>query len=141
MARSGLANNADGSVRRYAQGGIRDLEQYANGKLPNQAVIEKARPNTLVQWAEPETGGEAFIPLAPGKRSRSTSILATVADMFGYQLIRMGMCRTAFRGCWVLSLVVVSSVWRRLLALMVFAGSLTAAFCVASLRVRVRPAR
>ncbi|MDJ0010093.1 phage tail tape measure protein [Gordonia alkanivorans] len=83
----GLANNADGSVRRYAQGGIHALEQYANGKLPSQAVIEKARPNTLVQWAEPETGGEAFIPLAPGKRGRSTSILATVASLFGFNLV------------------------------------------------------
>ncbi|WP_159441514.1 tape measure protein [Gordonia westfalica] len=137
----GLANNADGSVRRYAQGGIRDLEQYANGKLPNQAVIEKARPNTLVQWAEPETGGEAFIPLAPGKRSRSTSILATVADMFGYQLIPDGNVPNSLSGLLGAIAVVVSSVWRRLLALMVFAGSLTAAFCVASLRVRVRPAR
>ncbi|WNM74419.1 tape measure protein [Gordonia phage BearBQ] len=78
---------ADGGIAAYAQGGIRDLESYANGKLPNQAVIEKARPHTLVQWAEPETGGEAFIPLAPGKRGRSTSILATVADMFGFNLI------------------------------------------------------
>lgn len=78
---------AEGGIAAYAQGGIRDLESYANGKLPNQAVIEKARPHTLVQWAEPETGGEAFIPLAPGKRGRSTSILATVADMFGFNLI------------------------------------------------------
>ena len=78
---------ADGGIAAYAQGGIRDLESYANGKLPNQAVIEKARPHTLVQWAEPETGGEAFIPLAPGKRGRSTSILATVADIFGFQLV------------------------------------------------------
>ncbi len=28
-------------------------------------------------WAEPETGGEAYIPLAPAKRTRSTAILAS----------------------------------------------------------------
>jgi phage-related minor tail protein len=37
-------------------------------------------------WAEPETGGEAYIPLAQAKRGRSTSILANVAARFGYDL-------------------------------------------------------
>ncbi|MGC5249473.1 hypothetical protein ACPXB3_21415 [Gordonia sp. DT219] len=40
-----------------------------------------------MQWAEPETGGEAFIPLAQGKRGRSTDILASVAKIFGYALV------------------------------------------------------
>lgn len=80
--------NADGSIRRYMHGGINALEQYANGKLPDQALIQKAQPGGgLVQWAEPETDGEAFIPLATGKRGRSTSILQTVAQMFGYSLV------------------------------------------------------
>lgn len=78
---------ADGMIRQYANGGINALEQYANGKLPNQAVLQKAVPNTLIQWAEPETGGEAFIPLAGSKRSRSTDILAAVAKIFGYALV------------------------------------------------------
>ncbi len=61
---------------------------YADGKLPNQATIAPGQPQ-LVQWAEPETQGEAFIPLAVSKRSRSTAILADVAGRFGYDLLRM----------------------------------------------------
>jgi len=38
-------------------------------------------------WAEPETGGEAYIPLAQSKRSRSTAILSKVASSFGYGLV------------------------------------------------------
>ena len=34
-------------------------------------------------WAEPETGGEAYIPLAPSKRPRSTAILEEVERKFG----------------------------------------------------------
>ncbi|WP_232717393.1 aggregation-promoting factor C-terminal-like domain-containing protein [Gordonia metallireducens] len=94
----GLATNSEGSIRRYANGGFRDLEQYANGKLPNQAVIERARPNSLIQWAEPETGGEAFIPLSEGKRGRSTDILATVAKMFGFDLIPAGKMPNSISG-------------------------------------------
>jgi phage-related minor tail protein len=71
---------ADGSVR---------IPSYAGGKLPDQAVIQSADPRGgLIQWAEPETQGEAFIPLASSKRSRSTSILREVADRFGYSLFK-----------------------------------------------------
>ncbi len=37
-------------------------------------------------WAEDETGGEAYIPMAMSKRQRSMDILADVADRFGYSL-------------------------------------------------------
>lgn len=87
----GQRYRADGGIDVYAQGGIRAAEAYANGgyRLPDQATIEKADPKGgLVQWAEPSTGGEAFIPLANSKRKRSTSILATVAEMFGYSLVQ-----------------------------------------------------
>ena len=81
---AGPPSNANGSIRQYANGGIAALESYANGKTPDQALIQKAMPGPgLVQWAEPETGGEAYIPLGKNKRARSQSILATVADMFG----------------------------------------------------------
>ncbi|QGW24263.1 MULTISPECIES: tape measure protein [unclassified Dietzia] len=64
----------------YADGGIR-------GSLPDQATIASPKgPRGIVQWAEPETGGEAFIPLAPAKRGRSERILSQVADKFGYKL-------------------------------------------------------
>ena len=60
-------------VERYAQGGTR---------LPRVATIAKGGP-TLVQWAEPNTGGEAFIPLGAHNRPRSKAILSQVAGMFG----------------------------------------------------------
>lgn len=68
----GQAAVADGG---FTHGGV--LESFAHGgvrgSLPNRAVIQSPRQN-LVQWAEPETGGEAFIPLAPAKRARSLKI-------------------------------------------------------------------
>lgn len=69
-----------------ADGGI-DVRRYADGKLPDQATIKPATPH-LVQWAEPETEGEAFIPLAQSKRARSTAILADVAARFGLDLMQ-----------------------------------------------------
>lgn len=68
----------------FADGGI--VKYYANGGVENhQAQIAPAGAMRL--WAEPETGGEAYIPLASSKRGRSTSILSTVADQFGYGLV------------------------------------------------------
>lgn len=43
---------------------------FADGKLPRQPLIQQpVGPAGLVQWAEPSTGGEAFIPLDGGRRS------------------------------------------------------------------------
>lgn len=84
------AQNADGSIRQYVNGGIHAAEQYANGaaRLPNTAVIQPADPRGgLVQWAEPSTKGEAFIPMAEEKRPRSLAILAEVARRFGMRLL------------------------------------------------------
>lgn len=67
--------------RPRADGGI-------DGPLPSQATIQSPRA-ALYQWAEPETGGEAFIPMASSKRARSTEILGTVAASFGYGLTKM----------------------------------------------------
>jgi hypothetical protein len=64
------------------------IPSYANGKLPSQATIAPGKGAGMVQWAEKETGGEAFIPLAPSKRDRSTQILGKVADQFGLGLVR-----------------------------------------------------
>lgn len=69
-------------VGSYAEGGI-------HGPLPKQAKIQPAKPGGgLINWAEPETGGEAYIPLAQSKRSRSVDILNTVAKKFGYSLTK-----------------------------------------------------
>lgn len=74
--------NADGGY--YPTG----IPSYANGKLPQQAMIAPGKGRGLVQWAEGETGGEAFIPLGPGKRQRSTEILSQVAGAFGLSVVK-----------------------------------------------------
>jgi TP901 family phage tail tape measure protein len=86
--RLGVGMNAYGNLytESYAGGGIRPL--------PKEAMIARNGAN-LVQWAEPGTGGEAFIPLAPDRRGRSEEILAAVAEMFGLRVERAaeGMVR------------------------------------------------
>lgn len=71
-----------------ATGGIYDVwdsvASFANGKLPNQALIQSPVAGAgLVQWAEPATAGEAFIPLAQSKRSRSRAIWAETGRRLG----------------------------------------------------------
>ncbi|MFD6214948.1 phage tail tape measure protein [Nocardia salmonicida] len=69
-----------------ADGGVR-VPSYADGKLPNQAIVQQGRGAGLVQWAEGETGGEAFIPLALSKRRRSLKILAETARRMGMAIV------------------------------------------------------
>lgn len=69
-------SQADGGVvRYYAQGGEHHVAQIAPA-------------GSWRVWAEPETGGEAYIPMAPGKRRRSEKILSTVAEKFGGAYVR-----------------------------------------------------
>ncbi|NEW40777.1 phage tail tape measure protein [Nocardia cyriacigeorgica] len=83
LQRQGLPEGFVGPVVQQprADGGI-------DGALPSQATI-KSPQSRLYQWAEPETGGEAFIPLATSKRARSVDILGQVAGMFGFGLTKM----------------------------------------------------
>jgi hypothetical protein len=60
---------------------------FARGTEDHRAQI--AHPGQPRLWAEPETGGEAYIPLHPAKRQRSAAILGDVARRFGYGLVRM----------------------------------------------------
>ncbi|MEW6942735.1 tape measure protein [Trueperella pyogenes] len=69
----------------HADGGIL---RFANGGRYERHIAQIARPGELRVWAEPETGGEAYIPMAVSKRQRSTEILAEVASRFGYRLSR-----------------------------------------------------
>jgi TP901 family phage tail tape measure protein len=55
---------------------------YAGGILPDGPG--------MVLAGERGTGGEAWIPLGPGNRARSTGILAETAARFGYQLVAAG---------------------------------------------------
>ena len=76
----GKVDNADGNLISYfAKGGIRENH-----------VAQVAPAGAMRLWAEPETGGEAYIPLAPSKRKRSAAILQETASRFGYDLVRAG---------------------------------------------------
>ncbi|MFI1889812.1 phage tail protein [Streptomyces jumonjinensis] len=72
---------AKNAAETSANGNI--FRSFANGS--ERHVAEIAAP-TFRLWAEPETGGEAYIPLAESKRPRSLAILEQVADEFGYGL-------------------------------------------------------
>lgn len=71
------------AIRIQKDGGI--LKRFAQGGEDHVAQVAKAGDWRL--WAEPETGGEAYIPLAASKRGRSTKILSSVASQFGYGLV------------------------------------------------------
>lgn len=85
--------SANGSILdRFARGIGGFNPQYAkffaNGGI-EQHVASVFRPSSVLRFfAEPETGGEAYIPLAVSKRPRSLSILGEVARKFGYELTK-----------------------------------------------------
>ncbi|WP_146072297.1 hypothetical protein [Arthrobacter sp. Y81] len=86
------SEQANGSI--YNRGGRFDPrfapKFFANGGIERH-VAQIAKPSsTLRVWAEPETGGEAYIPLAASKRARSVAILDEVAGRFGYELYAKG---------------------------------------------------
>ncbi|MFM9538643.1 phage tail tape measure protein [Streptomyces turgidiscabies] len=49
-----------------------------------------ATSNGIIRFAEPSTGGEAYLPLGVNKRRSATAVLADVASRFGYQLTPAG---------------------------------------------------
>ncbi|MGC9539978.1 phage tail tape measure protein [Streptomyces sp. UG1] len=57
---------------------------YASGGIWEPGIYSS--PTALIKFAEASTGGEAFIPLAPAKRTAATAVLADVAQRFGLQL-------------------------------------------------------
>lgn len=63
------------------------LTPFADGGLREEHVAQIARGGDWRLWAEPETGGEAYIPLGGSKRGKSTEILAEVARQFGFSLM------------------------------------------------------
>jgi hypothetical protein len=77
-------------VQTFANGGVQmpQVKSFAKGGSENH-VAQIARGAWPVRiWAEPETGGEAYVPLHPSKRKRSLAILEEVAEMFGYSLFK-----------------------------------------------------
>lgn len=79
-------SNADGNVVDYANGGVHRGDQpgaryFADGGENHTAQI--ARPGEWRIWAEPETQGESYIPLAPSKRGRSRAITEETVRRLG----------------------------------------------------------
>lgn len=75
---------ANGSVLDfYADGGIQrgGRRYFANGA--ENHVAQMAPAGSWRVWAEPETGGEAYIPLSPAKRVRSRSIAEEAVRRLG----------------------------------------------------------
>lgn len=72
------------AVTAQANGAV--VDYYANGGLENH-VAEIAPAGAYRIWAEPETGGEAYIPLAPSKRARSMAILEETASRMGARVV------------------------------------------------------
>jgi hypothetical protein len=64
--------NANGSIMRF----------YADGGT-EQHVAQIAPAGAMRIWAEPETGGEAYIPLASSKRPRSRQIAEETVSILG----------------------------------------------------------
>ncbi|MCT1459863.1 phage tail tape measure protein [Aestuariimicrobium sp. p3-SID1156] len=68
-----------------AEGGV--VDYYANGGMRERHVAQIAPAGSWRVWGEPETGGEAYIPLAASKRARSLDILEEVARRFNRQVV------------------------------------------------------
>ncbi|WP_073947575.1 phage tail tape measure protein [Streptomyces kebangsaanensis] len=62
---------------------------YASGGVLTPGLY--ATSNGLVRFAEPSTGGEAYIPLGQAKRPAATQVLEDVAHRFGYTLTKHGV--------------------------------------------------
>lgn len=72
--------NANGNV----------IEAYANGGVRENHVAQMARAGAYRVWAEPETGGESYIPHAASKRGRSEQLMGETASILGGTYIPSG---------------------------------------------------
>ncbi|MCV7080270.1 tape measure protein, partial [Mycolicibacterium insubricum] len=72
-----------GAIVPMEDGGLRYIRK------PDTAGLYAGRGLGTI-FAEKQTGGEAYIPLAPGKRKRSAAILSEVARLFGMTVMEDG---------------------------------------------------
>ncbi|VHM07152.1 phage protein [Streptococcus pyogenes] len=86
-------NDAFAKSMNWADGGV--VSYHANGSVSENHVAQIARAGEYRVWAEDETGGEGYVPLAPSKRARSEQIMAEIADRFGGTYIPGGAQRFA----------------------------------------------
>lgn len=85
----GDARSGKTSLGPDAPPGMTNTESHADGGTPGETLPRRAmfsKGKTLVQWAEPETQGEWFIPANKDKRGRTENVLADAAHHFGYRL-------------------------------------------------------
>ncbi len=83
-ALTAAAANAQADGGYYPKG----IKAFAAGGIENH-VAQIARGGAYRLWAEPETGGESYIPHAPSKRARSRSIWAETGVALGFDPARM----------------------------------------------------
>lgn len=78
------AGNADGgfypSVQFFAGGGVREDHR-----------AQMVRAGAWRVFAEPETGGESYIPHAQSKRTTAVPVLRQTAGLMGYDLVPKGL--------------------------------------------------
>ncbi len=77
--------SANGGGIPFADGG---LLFFRNGGVRENHTAHMAPAGAWRVFAEPETGGEAYIPLGVRKRRQSEKVLSQVAEMFGLALSR-----------------------------------------------------
>ena len=89
MADGGILQQfADGGITGVRKGGLQNPFRNPTVRTIEHHTAQIAPAGAMRLWAEPETGGEAYIPLSPAKRTRSEAILGQVADRFGMRLER-----------------------------------------------------
>jgi hypothetical protein len=74
------------------------IDYYGRGGIRENHVAQIAPAGSWRTWAEPETGGEAYIPLAASKRQRSLALWAETGRRLGVDGFADGMVRAASRG-------------------------------------------
>lgn len=90
---SGHFNHLHVDVGKYRAVGNTAAWMADGGMLGARSGAERHDAQTVTglrTFGEPETGGEAYIPLAAHKRGRSLMVLQSVASQFGYTLSKMG---------------------------------------------------
>jgi hypothetical protein len=71
---NGIIGQANGGILKFAAGGMTE-----------NRIAQIAPAGAMRLWAEPETGGESYIPLAPSKRKRSMAIWQKTGELLGAQ--------------------------------------------------------
>lgn len=82
-----------GALLQQADGG--KVEFFADGGRSENHVAQFARAGTYRVWAEPETGGEWYLPDSPTKRSRSVAIAEEMLAGWGYAMVPVAASRFA----------------------------------------------